>query len=115
MGRLRIILEAAFVLVIVGFCSCFSVQPARSQAKKQTKRANDNDVVKVTSNLVSLDVIVKDKKGKAVTDLKAEDFTISENGAPQNIEFFDSTLNSGNEAAQPLTVTTQPKPRTPTG
>src|SRR6185503_6854209 len=66
----------------------------------------------------SLDVIVKDKKGKAVTDLKPEDFTISENGVTQKIEFFDSTLTSVNEAVnKPGTVTdsTEPKPRTPTG
>src|SRR2546428_7783296 len=91
--------------------------PIQSQDKKQTKKsADDDDVIKVTSNLVSLDVIVKDKKGKAITDLKAEDFTVSENGVPQKIEFFDSTLTS-NEAAQPTTATvsTGPRPRPPNG
>src|SRR5438128_2660276 len=91
--------------------------PTHSQEKKETKKADDDDVIKVTSNLVSLDVIVKDKKGKAITDLKPEDFTVSENGVPQKIEFFDSTLNSGSEAAQGATaiVSTQPGPRTLTG
>src|SRR5436853_3448758 len=91
--------------------------PIQSQDKKQTKTsANDDDVIKVTSNLVSLDVIVKDKKGKAITDLKPEDFTVFENGVPQKIQFFDSTLSSGPEA-QPTTATTtatgstEPKPR----
>jgi hypothetical protein len=32
--------------------------------------AQDDDVVKVKSNLVNIDVIVKDKKGKYVSDLK---------------------------------------------
>lgn len=50
------------------------------------------DVVKVKSNLVNIDVIVKDKKGKYVPDLKAEDFTITENGVTQKIEFFDAPL-----------------------
>src|SRR2546426_864119 len=76
--------------------------PGQAQDKKQTKSSADNDeVIKVTSNLVSLDVIVKDKKGKAVTDLKPEDFTVIENGVPQKIEFFDSTLTSASEASQP--------------
>src|SRR5216684_7103900 len=90
--------------------------PVQSQDKKQTKSA-DEDVIKVNSNLVSLDVIVKDKKGKAITDLKPEDFTVFENGVPQKIEFFDSTLNSGNEAAQPITAAgaTESKPRAPSG
>src|SRR5690242_18809203 len=54
--------------------------------------AQDEDVVKVKSNLVNIDVIVKDKKGKYVADLKPEDFTIYENGVAQKIEFFDAPL-----------------------
>src|SRR5438552_18535945 len=90
--------------------------PCQSQDKKQTK-STDDDVIKVTSNLVSLDVIVKDKKGKAITDLKPEDFTISENGVPQKIEFFDSTLTTGSEASKPVNAiaSTEPKTRTPNG
>src|SRR6185295_1470241 len=48
------------------------------------------DVVKVKSNLVNIDVIVKDKKGKIISDLKPEDFTITEDGRAQKIEFFDA-------------------------
>lgn len=56
------------------------------------KAQEQGDVVKVKSNLVNIDVIVKDKKGKYISDLKAEDFTITENGQPQKIEFFDAPL-----------------------
>jgi VWFA-related protein len=104
------------------FLAAITIQ---SQDKKQTKTSSDDDdVIKVTSNLVSLEVTVKDKKGKAVTDLKPEDFTISENGVPQKIEFFDSTLTNRNEVTQtttatvsdqPATVSDQPKPRNPNG
>ena len=91
--------------------------PAHSQEKKETRKADDDDVIKVTSNLVSLDVIVKDKKGKLLTDLKPEDFTVSENGVPQKIEFFDSTLTSVSEAGQSSTTndSTQTTRRAPTG
>src|SRR6266849_3042498 len=96
---------------------CVWVAPAQSQENKQTKKPDEDEVIRVTSNLVSLDVIVKDKKGKAITDLKPEDFTVFENGVPQKIQFFDSTLTSGGEAGQPISATpsTEPKPRTPTG
>jgi len=57
---------------------------ARVQAQDQ------EDVVKVKSNLVNIDVIVKDKKGKYISDLKPEDFTITEDGHAQKIEFFDA-------------------------
>src|SRR5256885_13662220 len=98
-------------------CAVFlAAIPVHSQDKKPNKN-DDQDVIKVTSNLVSLDVIVKDKKGKPVTDLKAEDFTVSENGVPQKIEFFDSTLSSlgvtgqSTDAVAPI----EQNPRTPTG
>jgi VWFA-related protein len=38
---------------------------------------------------VRVDVIVTDKKGEPVLDLKPEDFTVAEDGKPQTIEAFD--------------------------
>jgi len=110
-------LTKLFLNWIVSFGLCVLVVSAQSQEKKESKKTADDDLIKVTSNLVNLDVIVKDKKGKAITDLKPEDFTVFENGVPQKIEFFDSTLTSGSEAGQPTNaaVSTQPKPQIPTG
>ncbi len=45
----------------------------------------DTDVVKISTNLIQLDVVVTDKNGKLVTDLKPEDFEVSENGERQTI------------------------------
>src|ERR1051325_7212064 len=75
-------------------------------------RAQEDEVVKVKSNLVNIDVIVKDKKGKYISDLKAEDFVITENGQPQKIEFFDAPLAHG-ETHKASEVTTA-APATPT-
>ena len=91
--------------------------PVQAQEQKQTK-SDDQDIVKVTSNLVSLDVIVKDKKGRLITDLKADDFTVIENGVPQKIEFFDSTLTTATEVTQSTNTagSTETKPsKTPSG
>jgi VWFA-related protein len=106
----------ACLSLLVTYAVLLAAIPSQSQDKKQTR--DDDDVIKVTSNLVSLDVIVKDKKGKPLTDLKPEDFTVSENGIPQKIEFFDSTLTSGVESAQPTNgadSTPQPPPRATNG
>lgn len=64
----------------------------------------DEDVIRVKSNLVNIDVIVKDKKGKYIADLKAEDFTVVENGVAQKIEFFDAPLTR----TETTTTTTTP-------
>jgi len=79
--------------------------------------AQDDDVVKVKSNLVNIDVIVKDKKGKYVSDLKPEDFVITENGQPQKIEFFDAPLSKSetkkpNETGVTTSTTTTGTPPT---
>ena len=55
----------------------------------QTGAARDqDDVVRVRSNEVRLDIVVKDKKGRPIKDLKASDFEVLEDGAPQKVESF---------------------------
>jgi VWFA-related protein len=65
----------------------------------------DDEVIRTRSNLVNIDVIVKDKKGKYIADLKAEDFTIVENGVPQKIEFFDAPLMPSSRTETKTTTT----------
>ena len=72
------------VQICVLFLTLFLTHAAHTQAQEP------DDVVKVKSNLVNIDVIVKDKKGKYISDLKPEDFTVTENGVAQKIEFFDA-------------------------
>src|ERR1043166_3785424 len=71
-------------------------------------QAQEDEVVKVKSNLVNIDVIVKDKKGKYVSDLKAEDFVVTENGQPQKIEFFDAPLARGETRKAGEVTTAEP-------
>ena len=52
--------------------------------------------VKTTVDEVLLDFIVRDKKGKPVTDLKPGDLTVLDNGAKQNLTSF--RLVSGSDA-----------------
>src|SRR5436190_84644 len=104
--------------LLIACALSLSLVPAQSQEKQEPKKPAEDDIVRVNSNLVSLDVMVKDKKGKPVTGLKAEDFTISENGVPQKIEFFDSPLMKDAETTAPetsgnVTVSKEPTPRPP--
>ena len=78
--------------------------------------AQEDERVIVKSNLVNIDVIVKDKKGKYISDLKAEDFVVTENGQPQQIQFFDAPLSRtetrkavGADVVEPSAPATAPR------
>lgn len=48
----------------------------------------DDDVVKITTNLIQVDVTVTGKDGKAVEDLRPDEIEIYENGKLQKITAF---------------------------
>jgi len=54
----------------------------------QAVSQEQDEVIRVRSNEVRLDVVVKDKKGRPIRDLKASDFEILEDGVPQKVESF---------------------------
>src|SRR6266700_1448695 len=66
---------------------------------------NQNDqVLRVRTNEVRLDVVVKDKKGRPVKDLTSADFEIYEDGVQQRIESFRFVMReatTGNNPEQP--------------
>lgn len=59
------------------------------------------DVLRVYTELVQTDVMVFDKQGNFVNDLKREDFELRIDGKPKQVEFFERvTAGSVNEEAQ---------------
>ncbi len=66
-----------------------------------------DEVVRVTTNLVQVDVIVTGKDGKQVTDLKPEDFEILEDGKSQRITNF-SYITAGAPALSHTALNTKP-------
>ncbi len=59
---------------------------APTQAQPQAKQ--EPPVVRVTTRLVQVSVIVQDKKGEPVTDLTRDDFTLLDQGQPQMVSTF---------------------------
>src|ERR1700719_1157813 len=60
---------------------------ASSQAPQQAQQPQYE--LHVTSELVLVNVVVRDRKGNLVRDLKKEDFTLLEDGKRQNVSTFD--------------------------
>ena len=54
----------------------------------QNPAQDQDEVIRVRSNEVRLDVVVKDKKGRPIKDLKATDFEVLEDGVAQKVESF---------------------------
>lgn len=63
-------------------------KPAQPQPTPPAQEPDDLDVVKITTNLVQIDAVVTDRKGTHVTDLRADEVEMLENGKPQKITEF---------------------------
>ncbi len=71
---------------------------------------DDSDTIKISTTLIQLDVVVTDKKGRQVTDLKPEDFEIYENGKKQDVSNFSYIeANGANKTADTPTAERNPQ------
>ncbi len=68
------------ILFLIAVCGSLSVS------------AQTDDVIKVDSSIVRLNVGVADRQGRPVTNLGKENFTLFEDGIKQDISRFDSTV-----------------------
>ncbi len=69
-------------------------QTPQQSAPPQTPADDEDDVVRITTNLVQIDAVVTDKNGNQITDLRPEDFEIFENNRAQpitNFSYIDNT------------------------
>ena len=57
-----------------------SPTPQPSVTTQQPPPVSEEDVVRITTNLVQVDAVITDKNGKPVTDLKPEEIQIFEDG-----------------------------------
>jgi VWFA-related protein len=101
----------AFIIAVAAivFPAIVRPQDGASAVPSFTIRAN--------TRLVLVDVVVTDKKGQPITGLKAEDFTVEENGKKQKIATF-SPPATDQKAPQPLTaglLTNRPEYLKPAG
>jgi VWFA-related protein len=62
--------------------------PQQSGAQQQPPERAPQPPIRTGINFVRVDVIVSDREGRPVLDLKPEEFSVSEDGKPQKIETF---------------------------
>lgn len=87
---------------IKNFGSSLTRKPEENLNRKQEKKKNeaDDDIIRIDTNLVVVDCLIIDKKGNLIEGLKKDDFIITEDDQPQEIQTF--TL--GNDAKLPRSI-----------
>src|ERR1051325_1218585 len=62
---------------------------AHAQQQRRPEPAQEDDVVRITTELVQTDVAVFDKRGRFVEDLRPEQFELQVDGRAQPVIFFE--------------------------
>lgn len=91
--------KRGMALVVLGLAGAWaqSAPMANPNAKPDAKDV----VLKATTRLVQISVIVQNRKGDPVPGLKKEDFQVKDNGKPQNISVFNVSSSSATALPQP--------------
>ena len=95
--------QTSLSLILV--LSLFANVLAQTQPQPQ-QQGGDEEVVRITTNLVQVDAVVTDSAGRQVSDLKPEEFEITEDDRPQTITNFSYVyINPTNSTPAQPTVT----------
>jgi VWFA-related protein len=78
-----------------------SASPTQPAQQQTTQKPEEEDVVRISTNLVQVDAVVTDKNGKIVTDLKPEELQIFEDGRQQKITHFSYNVIEPEKTASP--------------
>ncbi len=78
-----------------------------AQTPKPTPSEKD-DVVKITTALIQIDVTVTDKRGRVVTDLRRDEIEIYENGKKQDVSGFNFISNVRETVEKPKETKDKP-------
>ena len=77
-----------------------------AQQQPQQQQQTQQPVFRTTTRLIVQTVTVKDKDGKVIEGLTAKDFTVTEDGQPQDIAFVEFQRMQGAAPAAPAPAAT---------
>ena len=107
---MRKLSRKAAILVIGLLCGLLFAGAGRYLARPQSQtEAHTPGVIRVSVNLVQVDAVVTDGKGRKVTDLKAEDFEIFQDGQPQKLTHFEFVNLRDEGPAAPVITVSNPR------
>jgi VWFA-related protein len=77
---------AFFLVTAILSVSASAQTPAPT---RQQNQQGDEDVVRITTQLIQVDAVVTDKNDQIIPDLKLSDFSLYENGKRQELQFIE--------------------------
>jgi VWFA-related protein len=101
-------------LIVLSFLFASQVGLATAQ-EPANKRSDQDQSVRLKTELVELRAVVTDKKGNPISNLKKEDFEVLENGVQQEIGFFSLEMVQSRPVAPRAKDTTPPPGPVPAG
>ena len=109
----RIITLLVILLLLPVAAHAQQIKPSKlpkpsTAATPPPRPADEGDVVRIDLNLVQVDAVVTDKRGRQVGDLSAQDFSIVENGKSHAVDYCVYVPLAGREGTTRTTPTTQP-------
>ena len=97
---IRVRIQFATVVIIFLLSRAWESLPAQSSAPQQSQPVSSQQQANVAgtplramTRLVQLSVVVKDNHDEPIADLKKGDFTLFDDGKPQDIQIFSVTTN----------------------
>lgn len=114
MRAFMLLFKRTFLLALLSLClhvcTIYAQQNNQSQTSGAGEQASD-DVVRVRTELVQTSVMVFDKQGRFVENLRQEEFELRADDKPVSLSFFDRVLaGSRSEQAQVQTARGEGKP-----
>ena len=79
--------KKALILLVLTLLTCEST----GAGARQDPRQNQDDTIRLRSDLVSMNASVVDSRGRAIEELEARDFEVYEDGVKQTIANFSAT------------------------
>ena len=101
--------QSRMTVLLAAFCLTLLPMSQMKSAAAQSKQADNSPVnLRVDVNLVTLGVIVLDKKGDPVRNLKREDFHLFEDGKEQDILSFEEVTESAGPPSREVSTNAEP-------
>ena len=101
----RKVIHSACLALLFLFAPGLSLNPTSAQRPREVfpgKEQSPEDILRIDTDLVSVDVSVTDAAGRPVRNLRKEDFTLYADGVEQPLSFFQLEQRSGDP--RPLAI-----------